>query len=96
MASSTVLHSTRRKPFDASVFMETTLAIDPKTIIHVDPEIMGGTPCFKGTRVPIKNLFDYLETGETLESFFEGFPRVTQEQVEGVLELARHSLLESL
>lgn len=73
-----------------------TATIDPQTIIHVDPEILGGTPCFKGTRVPIKNLFDYLEDGESLDDFFEDFPRVTKQQVEEVLELSKQSLLNHL
>jgi uncharacterized protein (DUF433 family) len=50
---------------------------------------MHGTPCFAGTRVPIKNLFDYIEDNHSLEEFLEGFPTVTREQVMAVLELAR-------
>lgn len=69
-----------------------TVTIAPETIICTDPEILGGTPCFMGTRVPIKNLFDYLEEGESLEDFFEDFPRVTKQQVEEVLELSKQSL----
>jgi len=59
-----------------------------KKIINVDPEILGGTPVFNGTRVPIKNLFDYLEAGETLESFLEDFDGVSRVQVIKVLELS--------
>jgi uncharacterized protein (DUF433 family) len=61
--------------------------------IKVDPEIMSGTPCFAGTRVPIQNLFDYIEGGESLDEFLEGFPSVTREQAIAVLEMARERLL---
>ncbi len=50
-------------------------------VINIDQEILGGTPVFYGTRVPIKNLFDYLETGETIETFLEDFEGVTKDQV---------------
>jgi uncharacterized protein (DUF433 family) len=57
--------------------------------INIDPETMGGTPVFKGTRVPIQSLFDYIETGETLEEFLENFPTVSKENAIEVLEMAR-------
>lgn len=57
-----------------------------------DPEIMGGTPCFRGTRVPFKNLLDYLEGGETLEEFLEDFPGVTREMAIASLQDAKESL----
>ena len=50
---------------------------DPKLIVHRDPEILGGTPVFVGTRVPVKILFDYLEAGDSLEVFLDEFPSVT-------------------
>lgn len=50
------------------------------SVIHTDPEILGGTPVFRGTRVLIQNLFDYLEGGETLDEFLDDFPSVTREQ----------------
>jgi len=56
-------------------------------LINIDPEIMGGTPVFNGTRVPIHSLFDWLET-ETLDEFLENFPAVTHEQAVAVLKLA--------
>ena len=62
-------------------------------IIIKDPDILGGTPVFRGTRVPIKALFDYLEGGETLEDFLEGFPSVSREAAVAALEEARHLLL---
>jgi len=60
--------------------------------INIDPETMGGTPVFTGTRVPIQALFDYFETGETLEEFLENFPTVTKEQAIEVLEMARKTI----
>jgi len=53
---------------------------DLKGIVHSDPEIMGGTPVFAGTRVPLQNLIDALEGGESIEDFLEGFPTVTRAQ----------------
>jgi uncharacterized protein (DUF433 family) len=67
--------------------------MDVKELVEVDPEKMGGTPVFTGTRVPIKHLFDYLEGGDTLEIFLDDFPTVTREQALGVLELSRDTLL---
>lgn len=61
--------------------------------IHSDPEIMGGTPVFVGTRVPVQTLLDYLEAGDPLDEFLEDFPTVSREQVVAVLELAKEMLL---
>ena len=58
-------------------------------IINIDPEILGGTPVFYGTRVPIKNLFDYLETGDSIDTFLEDFEGVQKEQVIKVLEMSQ-------
>jgi uncharacterized protein (DUF433 family) len=58
-----------------------------------DPEIMHGTPVFRGTRVPAQTLFDYLEGGETLEDFLEGFPTVSRELALQALEEAKQLLL---
>ena len=58
-------------------------------IINIDPESMGGTPVFFGTRVPIKNLFDYLETGDSIETFLEDFEGVSRSQVVKVLEMSQ-------
>ena len=60
-----------------------------------DPEISGGTPVFRGTRVPVKTLFDYLEGGETLDRFLDQFPSVSRTQALATLELARSSVLAS-
>ena len=62
-------------------------------LVTCDTEIMSGTPVFKNTRVPIKNLIDYLETGESLDEFLEDFPSVSREQVVATLELAGEILL---
>jgi uncharacterized protein (DUF433 family) len=60
--------------------------------INIDPETMGGTPVFTGSRVPIHSLFEYLETGETLDEFLENFPTVKKEYAIEVLEMAKRSL----
>ena len=58
-------------------------------VINIDPEILGGTPVFFGTRVPIKNLFDYLETGDSIDVFLEDFEGVGRDQVIKVLEMSQ-------
>ena len=65
-------------------------------IIHSDPEIMGGTPVFVGTRVPLQNLIDYLEGGESVEDFLDAFPTVTREQVIAVIEAGKLKMLETV
>jgi len=62
-------------------------------VITVDPEILGGAPVFKGTRVPVKTLFEYLEDNYTLEEFLECFPSVTREMACRVLERSESALL---
>ena len=64
-----------------------------KFIVTVDPQILGGTPVFTGTRVPVKNLFDYLEAGDSLEVLLDAFPSVTREQAVAALEMAREALV---
>jgi uncharacterized protein (DUF433 family) len=59
-----------------------------------DPELMHGTPVFRGTRVPVQTLFEYLEGGETVEAFLEGFPTVSHEAAIQALEEAKHLLLD--
>ena len=56
-------------------------------VIHSDPEILGGTPVFLGTRVPVRNLIDFLEAGDSLEDFLKSFPSVAREQAVAALEL---------
>jgi uncharacterized protein (DUF433 family) len=63
------------------------------SVIVKNPEILGGMAIFRGTRVPIQNLFDYLEGGETLEDFLKGFPTVSREAALAALEEAKHLLL---
>ncbi len=62
-------------------------------VLHSDPEILGGTPVFVGTRVPAQSLFDYLEGGDTLDEFLRQFPSVRREQAIALLDLARATLL---
>jgi uncharacterized protein (DUF433 family) len=57
-------------------------------VIHIDSEILGGTPVFRGTRVPIETLFDHLEDGISIDEFLKDFPTVTRKQAIEVLELA--------
>ena len=70
------------------------MAKQPK-IIHSDPEILGGIPVFVGTRVPVQNLIDCLEAGDSLDEFLDSFPTVTREQAVAALEIAREALEES-
>jgi uncharacterized protein (DUF433 family) len=69
----------------------------PKTakmnkVINVDKEILGGTPVFNGTRVPVKNLFDYLENGESISEFLSDFPTVKYGQVNSILKMSNQLL----
>jgi uncharacterized protein (DUF433 family) len=64
------------------------------TVVHSDPEILGGTPVFVGTRVPLQNLIDYLAAGDSLDEFLDQFPSVSREQAQAALELAREALEE--
>jgi uncharacterized protein (DUF433 family) len=66
---------------------------DLKGIVHADPEIMGGTPVFVGTRVPLQNLVDALEGGESIEDFLEGFPTATRAQAIAVIEAGQLKML---
>jgi uncharacterized protein (DUF433 family) len=65
-------------------------------VVWVNPDRMHGTPCFYGTRVPIQHLWDYLEGGDPLDEFLDGFPGVTREQAQAVLRAALNGLLNSL
>jgi len=65
-----------------------------QNLIEVNSKKMSGTPVFRGTRVPIRNLFDCIEEGETIDQFLDQFPTVTHEQVNGILELSKERLLE--
>jgi uncharacterized protein (DUF433 family) len=63
------------------------------SVVHSDPEIMGGTPVFRGTRVPVQTLLDYLEAGHSLTEFLDDFPSVTREQAIAVLEHGKNLLV---
>jgi uncharacterized protein (DUF433 family) len=69
------------------------LMIKDFSIISTSPEIMGGTPVFTGTRVPVQTLLDYLKAGESIDDFLDGFPTVTREQVIALLEEAGKQLV---
>jgi uncharacterized protein (DUF433 family) len=62
-------------------------------VVHSDPDILGGTPVFVGTRVPVRSLLDYLEAGDSLDDFLEDFPSVTRQQAVAALELAKQMLV---
>lgn len=63
------------------------------SVVHSDPEILGGTPVFRGTRVPLRNLIDYLERGHSLDEFLDAFPSVSREQAVAALEAAHEALI---
>jgi uncharacterized protein (DUF433 family) len=63
-------------------------------LIERDPARLGGVPVFRGTRVPVKSLFDHLHAGDSLDTFLDDFPGVTREQAQGVIDLAGHRLLD--
>ena len=65
-----------------------------ESVIHSDPELLGGAPVFAGTRVPVQSLFDHREAGDSIGDFLEGFPSVRREQVLAVLEESRRELLQ--
>ena len=68
------------------VFWKSYIDVMKSSVIEIDPEKMSGVPVFRGTRVPIRTLLDYLEGGETIDDFLEGFPGVTRDQAIRVLE----------
>lgn len=69
---------------------------DLKGVVHSDPNVMGGTVVFVGTRVPLQNLIDSLEGGESIEDFLDGFPSVKREQILAVIEAGRLAILEAV
>jgi uncharacterized protein (DUF433 family) len=79
-------------------FIKRTMLVQPTDgtqIFHSDPDILGGTPVFVGTRVPVQSLFDHLEAGDSIEDFLDGFPSIKREQVMAVLAKSRQHLLTS-
>jgi uncharacterized protein (DUF433 family) len=67
-----------------------------RSVVSRDSEVMGGTPVFSGTRVPIQTFIEYLEAGDSIDQFLEGFPSVTREQVIAFLEEGKDKLVESV
>jgi uncharacterized protein (DUF433 family) len=65
------------------------------SVIRSDPQILGGTLVFVGTRVPVRSLFDHLEAGDSIDEFLKGFPSVKREQVIAVLEASRQQILQA-
>ncbi len=65
-----------------------------KSVVSRSPDILGGTPVFRGTRVPVKTLIDYLEAGDSIEIFLQDFPTVSREQAIAALEIAKEALLQ--
>ena len=65
-------------------------------VVSCRPDVMGGTPVFSGTRVPVQTLLDYLEDGDSIDEFLAGFPSVTRQQVIAFLEEAKDRLIESV
>ena len=84
-----VMASLRRGPEYGSVG-----CMSLESVMHSDPDILGGATVFVGTRVPVRSLFDHLEAGDSIEDFLEGFPSVKREQVLAVLEASRQQLLQ--
>jgi uncharacterized protein (DUF433 family) len=64
-----------------------------KSVVRIDPEILGGEPCFAGTRVPVRALLDYIDGGETLDEFLDQYPTVSRKQAVAFLEQASERLL---
>ena len=84
-------HSTRPICYITGMKLE-----ELRAIVHSDPEIMGGTPVFVGTRVPLQNLVDYLEGGESIEDFLDAFPTVKRAQAIAVIEAGKLAVLETI
>ena len=59
-----------------------------RSVVLIDPDILSGTPCFAGTRVPVRTLLDYLKAGDRITDFLEDFPTVTHEQIDAVIDIA--------
>jgi uncharacterized protein (DUF433 family) len=66
-----------------------------QSVVTCNPDIMSGTPVFRGTRVPVQSLFDYLEAGESIDDFLNGFPSVSRGQVIALLEEAKDRMVEA-
>ena len=71
------------------------MGVSATDLITTDPDILGGTPVFTGTRVPVKTLFDYLEDDYSLEEFLDCFPTVTRDMAVQMLERSQHAILQA-
>ena len=84
----------------ALIYSSHDMSVEQKLTTHeivlVNPDVMHGTPCFAGTRVPVQTLLDYVAEGDTLDAFLSDFPSVKREQATGLLALAQERLLESI
>ena len=78
------------------VYSEVMQPEDLKDVVQSDPEILGGTTVFVGTRVPLQNLVDFLEGGESIEDFLDGFPSVKSEQVLAVIWAGKRAVLDHM
>ncbi len=87
-------HSEFRDAPVGTIDSSSVVCVDPP--IHSDPEIMGGTPVFVGTRVPVDAMFDYLAAGDSLNRFLRHFPTVQRDQAVKAIELAREALVEGV
>jgi uncharacterized protein (DUF433 family) len=67
-----------------------------QSAVSCNPEVMGGAPVFRGTRVPVQTLLEYLEAGDSIDEFLDGFPSVSRQQVIAFLEEAKDRLVESV
>jgi uncharacterized protein (DUF433 family) len=67
-----------------------------QSVVSCNPEVMGGAPVFRGTRVPVQTLLDYLEAGDSIDEFLDGFPTVSRQQVIAFLEEAKDRLVDSV
>ncbi len=77
-----------------SDFAVKILLVKKKSVVKIDPGILSGTPCFAGTRVPVRALLDYIEGGETLGAFLDQYPTVTRKQAVGFLEESASAILD--
>jgi len=82
-----------RKPLGGAFSLAKLPPVKPSSVVHSDPEILGGTPVFIGTRVPVQALIDYIEGGHTLEKFLDDFPSVPRELAIAALEQAKRHLI---
>ena len=80
----------------AGVTRYPNVIMDAKQIVHTDPEILGGTPVFVGTRVPVHALIDFLERGDNIEDFLDNYPGVRREQVVAFLEVASQAFVATM